>query len=324
MKSDNSEKKVQLNNDLDDDINNLNEELDELAFRDDSEIDAPPKRILTEEEMKKTRKQLLVMFFVVVTVGLVMIFMLFTDFSFIKRDSKKENNNKENAGQEEVVNNSLVNMNDGNISINNEELKGLYSSVLYFKNPNISERFELISNNSVIVKDSSDFTKFNIIVNYPSFKEYLTTNEEFDTICETSTNAFVLESDFNSYARKILGEDVEYTSKSFVSSIGNDNKYIYRFEFVEDMYNISCIENTHIDNEVYDELISANKNGNYLTITSRIAFINDIGIYSDFNFTNLITNDVLDIDGAKDKMSKYNFIFINRDNKYYLEKVEKI
>ena len=246
---------------------------------------------------------------IIITSALIVLFSLLITINKLTRDKDNKNNNDNNNNEKVDYRESLSLVGD------------LTSSLYYYTRTNFSSKY--IDNNLYFYKnDSMLVSKANkeILMNILFYKL-----ERMDMLNVGYISESTVKKEFNN----IFGNNVLY------SKIDN---------FIYNDYQISYSENYSKNNEpsfyfdktdsnstnigYVSEIVSVFKYDDRIEITEVVAFINDNGTYSDSDYKNKISDDILNKENILSEVQKlnkykYTFNYNKTDDNYYFYSYEK-
>lgn len=312
---------------FDDDISNLNNDNSFVPIEEEEET-LP----LTEEEKQEVRKKLFVLLIaIVVVLFLLIIILIFDPFKSKDKDSedkKVETVEQENTDddQEDPKTISLLELENGNIDLNNSEIKQLESEIIfkqyeYYENDTIS----LYKSNSVNISSLTNKDKLFLLTKTSDFNSLIKKMIVNDSICnstltiKTSTIDSLLKNRFNT---KVTSYD------DFTYSYYEGDSYIKTIKFTKtnDEYIGKCYEpKKNVTNVSQQVVTNAIKENQKLYIDCKVVFVKQDGVFKDPTFKTLITNDKTKaLDEYIDSGNTYRYTFDISSSNYYLINVTLI
>ena len=271
-----------IQNKIDADISNLN---NDDSFK---PVDENAKEPLTEEEIKNIRKKL---FFLVGLVGIVLI--AFVVALFINPFSKKDKKTTPIKQEETTINQEtapITEFKDGDVTLNNKELKELISEILYtqydYYENNTNSIYE---KESIYINNLTDKDKLFLSSKTNDFDSLVKKKITIETLCDTGVN--ITKKEIDTILEDRFNTSVE-VYEPFTYNIYIKEKYekTIRFTYENDKYIGTCYTSTNtIETSTQQSVVSATKNKKQLYIDVKVVFINQTGIYKDPTYTTLIT-----------------------------------
>ena len=309
-----SKVQVDIQNKIDADISNLN---DDDSFK---PVDENAKEPLTEEEVKSIRRKL---FFLVGLVGIVLITFVIALFfnPFTGKDNKETpvkkpeaNINKETA--------SITEFNDGDVTLNNKEIKELISEILfvqydYYEN-NTNTIFE---KENVYINNLTNKDKLFLASKTSDFDSLIKKRITIETLCDTGVN--ISKKEIDTILEDRFNTSVE-VYEPFTYNIYIKDKYekTVRFTYENDKYIGTCYTSTNtIETSTQQKVVSATKNKKQLYIDVKVVFVNQTGIYKDPSFTTLITTGNESFEEYIEKGNTYRYTYDLSGTSYSLTNV---
>ncbi len=283
-----------------DDIDNLNEEIYKA-----NEI-VP----LNDEEKKAFRKQILKL------IGVVLLFT--TIFLIFNLVLPSFNTKKKKAVEVDVENKvTLANAEDGDISLDNNELLSYNKLIDFSYHPNkVIDLIDLYKAPFKVEDLDKNYQMF-FVSRSDEFKAYLQKNE----INTCNNLKDISESDLVSLLKKSLNLNLEdYPNFKTVLPF-NTKEQFTSLSFSEESYKLSCeaLAETIDSSYIKTRITSARKMGDSIYIEQKAIFININGIFSDPAFSlKLHDNPNAEIDKFLTRTNSYTFIFKQSGQRFYL------
>ena len=282
---------------------------------------------LSREESIAIRKKMLILFIATLLVILIIGFMLFKPFDIV------ENNNQYKPVQTPGNNDKEEQLLPGEISITDEQVVKLNNLVsvsaldLYYV-----DLFELFKYESITTKAMSSEMKVHILSKSELFTELIDKYaiKEYMKSCDVN-GVQITNQDFDSALHKALGPNISIENglSKNIYFVQNLNVYDMHLNKTNDKYLLDCnVKSLDADITKYphQKLYKAVSKDNTIELYYKVVFIDDNNVYSDYNFSNLITNDKTEnYESYIKKGSTYKYTFIkDEEESYYLFSIDKV
>lgn len=301
-----------------------------IEFKD--EVNTEEKEPITKEESEEIRKKLshLLIGLGVFAVAFVIYIVIGGNVN-ISTKTKKPKVKVANETIEEQKENE-ENFTDGNIDINDVALEK-------YKNIIKINKYDILYNNNILDLFKTNIDDMNSINNKnklyfasksQKFTEFIKNSgifmHEYD--CSVSSTIKIPKNVIDSAVEETFGKNVKASYEKFYYLWYSNEELInvYKLEFSEDAYLMKCVPsaNKKLVTITQDILESSNNANNILTLSKKMVFIKETGVYKDPETKTLITNNKKEkYETYVKKGNSYEFIFKKEDGRYHLAGIHK-
>lgn len=313
-------------------LDNINKEADEINNRINKLYGLSNEPInetkqYDPNELMDVRKKLIILLILLVIGGVVIFALLLNPFNTKVKD---KNNDKDNIHEEKNEDNNEENY-IGQISLDDDTVEKLNNWIDFSAEDAMKmDVFSLYNNDVTEIKNLSNDTKMFLLTKNDSFSNLLKDLqiEEYITTC-AENGLLVSKENFDNLVISVFGDNIlEYSNINYLYSSANLGEKKITLNFVNDNYILKCNEfslNETIVKFVQQRAVKAMKTETGIDIYKQVVFINQSGVYKDPTFSTLITNDkYADKTDYISRGTTYKYVFNNKDNNYYLSKIEKV
>ena len=217
---------------------------------------------------------------------------------------------------------SITEFNDGDVTLNNKEIKELISEILfvqydYYEN-NTNTIFE---KESVYINNLTNKDKLFLASKTSDFDSLIKKRITIETLCDTGVN--ISKKEIDTILEDRFNTSVE-VYEPFTYNIYIKDKYekTVRFTYENDKYIGTCYTSTNtIETSTQQKVVSATKNKKQLYIDVKVVFVNQTGIYKDPSFTTLITTGNESFEEYIEKGNTYRYTYDLSGTSYSLTNV---
>lgn len=292
---------VFMNNNLKEEVNRQEQEINDRIGRlygEQKGTIVTRGRKLTEEERKTAIKNIVITMWIV---GIFMLVMIVWAFLPINKSTSNEP-----MINEPVVNNALP---DGDLLITNETVIKINNSF------NFESVNPLYENN--ILKLFNDTPKTIETLDFQTQMLLITSNEKFKTLMNnkkieeyTTNNIILTVNELQEVATSIFGYDIGMKYEDFQYYIKVNEEVIYFDAKLENnQYKFIKAEGKGSSFYVYSVLSSAHKIDTNVYIQNKVFFIKNNKIYSDKEMTQLVSDNITEINNVLDKANKVQYLY---------------
>lgn len=284
----------------------------------------------SKEELQDIQKSFLKIFLFAVIVLLIAIIMLLVGSNSSEKESSVEN--EEVIEESNPGNENLTTFNEGVIENNNKYLLELLNEIEFNSAEfAIYDSTYLYSRDEFVTSDISEEYLLFMLSKTNEFKEYLQSIDLLTKveICSKDGNIRIpvekinelLELKFNvkidKYSDFIYAHYVDRIFSTYIKFVYSDGYYISRCYDNKESFKYNSVS--------IQMLKDAEKIGATVKVRLKVAFATKDKIYADYGLQTIISEDIKQDElNYINKANEYEYVFNQKNNKYYLDKIVKL